>query len=165
MGPLLALLLTFALMWVLLILPQQRRMRQHQAVIASLRTGDEVVTAGGVYGTIVSVDEDTLAVEVAPGVILRVLRTAVSHSESGAWRSENQVRKARIFPSSRDPSAAVYCIVSRCTRCVLPALALTALAACQPSSSRDRMDTAQACPVPHRIQTDPTKCGPAGTAA
>ena len=65
-------------MWVLLILPQQRRMRQHQAVIASLRTGDEVVTAGGVYGTIVSVDEDTLAVEVAPGVILRVLRTAVS---------------------------------------------------------------------------------------
>ena len=78
MGPLLALLLTFALMWVLLILPQQRRMRQHQAVIASLRAGDEVVTAGGVYGTIVSVDEDTLAVEVAPGVVLRVLRNAVS---------------------------------------------------------------------------------------
>ena len=78
MGPLLALLLTFGLMWVLLILPQQRRMRQHQAVVASLRVGDEVVTAGGVYGTITSVDEDTLAVEVAPGVVLRVLRSAVS---------------------------------------------------------------------------------------
>jgi preprotein translocase subunit YajC len=78
MGPLLALLLTFGLMWVLLILPQQRRMRQHQAVIASLRAGDEIVTAGGVYGTIVSVDEDTLAVEVAPGIVLRVLRNAVS---------------------------------------------------------------------------------------
>ena len=78
MGPLLALLLTFGLMWVLLILPQQRRMRQHQAVVASLQTGDEVVTAGGVYGTITSVDEDTLAVEVAPGVVLRVLRSAVS---------------------------------------------------------------------------------------
>ena len=78
MGPLLALLLTFGLMWVLLILPQQRRMRQHQAVVASLRAGDEVVTAGGVYGTIISVDEDTLAVEVAPGVVLRVLRSAVS---------------------------------------------------------------------------------------
>ena len=78
MGPLLALLLTFGLMWVLLILPQQRRMRQHQAVVASLRAGDEVVTAGGVYGTITSVDEDTLAVEVAPGVVLRVLRSAVS---------------------------------------------------------------------------------------
>src|SRR5215213_10472792 len=78
MGPLLALLVTFGLMWVLLILPQQRRMRQHQAVVASLRAGDEVVTAGGVYGSITSVDEDTLAVEVAPGVVLRVLRSAVS---------------------------------------------------------------------------------------
>lgn len=78
MGPLLALLITFGLMWVLLILPQQRRMKQHQAVIASLRVGDEVVTAGGVYGTITSVDEDTLAVEVAPGIVLRVLRSAVS---------------------------------------------------------------------------------------
>ena len=78
MGPLLALLLTFGLMWVLLILPQQRRVKQHQAVVASLRAGDEVVTAGGVYGTIVSVDQDTLAVEVAPGLVLRVLRSAVS---------------------------------------------------------------------------------------
>ncbi len=78
MGPLLALLITFGLMWVLLILPQQRRMKQHQAIVASLQPGDEVVTAGGVYGTITSVDEDTLAVEVAPGVVLRVLRNAVT---------------------------------------------------------------------------------------
>ena len=78
MGPLLALLLTFGLMWVLLILPQQRRMRQHQAVIASLRAGDEIVTAGGIYGTIISVADDTLAVEVAPGIVLQVLRSAVS---------------------------------------------------------------------------------------
>lgn len=78
MGPLLALLITFGLMWALLILPQQRRMRQHQAVIASLEAGDEVVTAGGVYGTIVAVREDTLEVEVAAGVVLQILRTAVS---------------------------------------------------------------------------------------
>jgi preprotein translocase subunit YajC len=78
MGPLLALLITFGLMWVLLILPQQRRMKQHQAIVASLQPGDEVVTAGGVYGTITSVDDETLAVEVAPGVVLRILRSAVS---------------------------------------------------------------------------------------
>jgi preprotein translocase subunit YajC len=78
MGPLLALLITFGLMWALLILPQQRRMRQHTAVISTLRVGDEVVTAGGVYGTITSVDDDTLGVEVAPGIVLRVLRNAVS---------------------------------------------------------------------------------------
>jgi len=65
-------------MWALLILPQQRRMRKHQVVISSLRAGDEVVTAGGVYGVITSVDDETLAVEVAPGVVLRVLRTAVT---------------------------------------------------------------------------------------
>jgi preprotein translocase subunit YajC len=78
MGPLLALLITFGLMWVLLILPQQRRMKAHQAVVASLEVGDEVLTAGGLYGTITSVDEETLAVEVAPGVVLRVLRSAVT---------------------------------------------------------------------------------------
>lgn len=78
MGPLLALLITFGLMWALLILPQQRRMRKHQAVIASLEVGDEVVTAGGVYGTVMEVAEETLAVEVAPGVVLQVLRNAVT---------------------------------------------------------------------------------------
>jgi len=78
MGPLLALLITFGLMWALLILPQQRKMRQHQAVIASLEVGDEVVTAGGVYGAVVGVAEETLSVEVAPGVVLQVLRNAVT---------------------------------------------------------------------------------------
>jgi len=78
MGPILALLITFGLMWALLILPQQRRMRQHQAVIASLEVGDEVVTAGGVYGTVVGVAEETLSVEVAPGIVLQVLRNAVT---------------------------------------------------------------------------------------
>ena len=91
MGPLLALLITFGLMWVLLILPQQRRMKAHQAVVASLQVGDEVVTAGGVYGTITSVDEDTLAVEVAPGVVLRVLRSAVSQRIGPEEEVEDEV--------------------------------------------------------------------------
>ncbi|MDQ2825879.1 MAG: preprotein translocase subunit YajC [Actinomycetota bacterium] len=78
MGPLLALLITFGLMWALLILPQQRKMRRHQAVVASLEVGDEVVTAGGVYGTVVGVAEETLSVEVAPGIVLQVLRNAVT---------------------------------------------------------------------------------------
>ncbi|MGH9277924.1 MAG: preprotein translocase subunit YajC [Acidimicrobiales bacterium] len=78
MQPLLALLVTFGLMYVLLIRPQQRRMRQHQAVVSSLRAGDEIVTAGGIYGTVLSVDDETMVLEVAPGVELRVLRAAVS---------------------------------------------------------------------------------------
>ena len=78
MEPLLALLVTFGLMWALLIRPQQRRMRQHQAVVSSLRAGDEIVTAGGIFGRVQSVDDRSMIVEVAPGVELRVLRQAVS---------------------------------------------------------------------------------------
>jgi preprotein translocase subunit YajC len=103
MGPLLALLLTFGLMWALLILPQQRRMRQHQAVIASLRAGDEVVTAGGVYGTITSVDEDTLAVEVAPGVVLRVLRNAVSQRVGPLDEEDEPDEVTETVPDEDEP--------------------------------------------------------------
>ncbi|MCA1693147.1 MAG: preprotein translocase subunit YajC [Actinobacteria bacterium] len=83
MEPLLALLFTFVLMWVLLIRPQQRRMREHQAVVASLRPGDEIVTAGGIYGTVQSIDDEAMLLRVAPGVELRVLRAAVSQRVSG----------------------------------------------------------------------------------
>jgi preprotein translocase subunit YajC len=78
MEPLLALLFTFGLMWVLLIRPQQRRMRQHQAVVDALRPGDEIVTAGGIYGTVQAIDGEAMVVQVAPGVELKVLRAAVS---------------------------------------------------------------------------------------
>jgi preprotein translocase subunit YajC len=75
---LLALLLTFALMWLLLVRPQQRRIREHQAIISSLRVGDDVVTAGGIHGRITALEPDAVALEVAPGVELRVLRAAIS---------------------------------------------------------------------------------------
>jgi preprotein translocase subunit YajC len=78
MQPLLALLVTFGLMWAVLIRPQQRRLRQHQAVVASLRPGDEIVTAGGIYGRVQSVDDESMILEVAPGIELKVLRAAVS---------------------------------------------------------------------------------------
>jgi len=94
MGPILALLITFGLMWALLILPQQRRMRQHQAVIASLEVGDEVVTAGGVYGTVVGVAEETLSVEVAPGIVLQVLRNAVTQRVAPAEPVESAADRA-----------------------------------------------------------------------
>ena len=78
MQPFLALVVTLLLMWALLIRPQQRRMRQHQLVVSSLRAGDEIITAGGLYGRVRSVDDESMILEVAPGVELRVLRAAVS---------------------------------------------------------------------------------------
>ena len=78
MASIFALLVTFGLMWALLIRPQQRRLRQHQSVMTSLEVGDEVVTAGGIYGRIRSLEDESMILEVAPGIELRVLRAAVS---------------------------------------------------------------------------------------
>jgi preprotein translocase subunit YajC len=77
MEALFPLILTFGLMWVLLIRPQQRRVREHQAVVASLVEGDEVISTGGLIGTIEEINEDVLSVEVAPGVQIKMLRSAV----------------------------------------------------------------------------------------
>ena len=71
-------LLPLALLWVLMIRPQQQRVRQAREMAASLDVGDEVVTAGGIYGTVTDAEGDILSVEVAPGVVLRVLRGAIA---------------------------------------------------------------------------------------
>jgi preprotein translocase subunit YajC len=75
---LIVLILFFVVMWVLFILPQQRRVRQHQQLVQSLHPGEEVVTAGGIYGTIVALDEESVTLEVAPKIEVRVLRGAIS---------------------------------------------------------------------------------------
>ena len=71
-------LVFLALMWFLLIRPQQQRVRRQQELVASLVVGDEVITAGGILGRIVALDDDEASLEVAPGVVLRVLRPAVN---------------------------------------------------------------------------------------
>ena len=63
---------------LLIVRPQRRQMAAHRALVASLEVGDEVVTSGGIYGTIKAVDDGTLDLEVAPGVVLQVARGAVA---------------------------------------------------------------------------------------
>lgn len=62
---------------VLLMRQQQRRLRQHQALLASLEVGDDVVTTSGIFGTISSLGDDTVQLEVAPGLALKVAKRAV----------------------------------------------------------------------------------------
>lgn len=69
---------TFALMWVLFILPQQRRVKAHRELVQSVTAGDEVVTAGGLYGRITSLDDEAVRLEVSPGVELRIARGAIT---------------------------------------------------------------------------------------
>jgi preprotein translocase subunit YajC len=78
MGPLIAIALMFLVFWVLIILPQQRRVRAHQALVRSIEIGDEVMTTSGLYGTIASLDEEDVVLEVAPGTTLRFARGAIA---------------------------------------------------------------------------------------
>ena len=74
--------LLFVAMWFLLIRPQQTRLRRQRQLIASLEVGDEVVTAGGLVGTIRVLTDDEAHIEVGPGVEVRVLRAAISQARS-----------------------------------------------------------------------------------
>jgi preprotein translocase subunit YajC len=78
MGPIIVLAITFLLMWVLFILPQQRRVRAHQAMLTRLQTGDEVMTTSGIYGTVAALDDDIASVEIAPGTTVRMARAAIA---------------------------------------------------------------------------------------
>lgn len=77
MQALIVLAVTFVLLWVFFILPQQRRVRAHQQLVAGLNEGDEVVLTAGIHGRITELRADDVLLEVAPGVELRVARQAV----------------------------------------------------------------------------------------
>ena len=70
----------FAIMYFLLIRPQQKKLKDHQALITALRRGDMVVTAGGILGKVTKVKDDgnEVEVEIATGVNVRVVKTTIS---------------------------------------------------------------------------------------
>jgi preprotein translocase subunit YajC len=74
----LPLLLIFVVFYFLLIRPQSKRAKEHKAMVAALGVGDEVVTAGGILGRIVESGDQFLAVEIAPGVQVKVQRQTVT---------------------------------------------------------------------------------------
>ncbi|HUR18688.1 MAG TPA: preprotein translocase subunit YajC [Acidimicrobiales bacterium] len=79
-----------ALMWVLLVRPQQQRVRQQRDLVASLEIDDEVVTAGGILGRIVSLTDEEATLQVAPGVNMRFLRGAVNSRLTQASESDER---------------------------------------------------------------------------
>jgi preprotein translocase subunit YajC len=78
MGGLIILVVMFGALWVLFILPQQRRMKAHQAIVAQVEVGDDVMTSAGIYGRVTDIRNDILHLEIAPGVVVRVARGAVA---------------------------------------------------------------------------------------
>ena len=64
--------------WLLAVMPARRRRNEHAAMQDSVGLGDEVITAGGLHGTVREVGDDTLRVEIAPGVVATLDRRAVA---------------------------------------------------------------------------------------
>jgi preprotein translocase subunit YajC len=64
-------------MYALVMRPQRMRMRAHAEMVGSVEVGDEVVVAGGIFGRVLSLDDETMRVEIAPGIEIRVLRRMV----------------------------------------------------------------------------------------
>ncbi|HXH89420.1 MAG TPA: preprotein translocase subunit YajC [Gaiellaceae bacterium] len=79
MGQLIVLVAMFALLWLILIRPAAKRKLAQQQLLSSVEVGDEILTAGGLYGHVRSIGEDdALEVEIAPGTSVRMARRAVA---------------------------------------------------------------------------------------
>jgi preprotein translocase subunit YajC len=72
------LLLIFVIFYMLMIRPQQRRMKEHQAALGAIKKGDEVITGGGLRGRVTKVADDEAEVEIAQGVRVRVVKNTIS---------------------------------------------------------------------------------------
>jgi preprotein translocase subunit YajC len=79
----------FAIFYLLMIRPQQRRVKEHQATIAAVKKGDEVVTAGGIRGRVAKVGDSEVEVEIAQGVKVRVVKSTLSQVGSPAAKPAN----------------------------------------------------------------------------
>ena len=72
-------LLIFVIFYMLMIRPQQKRMKEHQATIAAVKKGDEVITGGGIRGRVTKVMEEDVEVEIGQGVKVRIVKATLSH--------------------------------------------------------------------------------------
>jgi preprotein translocase subunit YajC len=77
-GFFLVIIVAFLLLWLIVVRPQRKKQTQQQRMLSDLRVGDEVLTAGGIYGTVSRLDEDQVTVEIAPGTEVRVARRAIA---------------------------------------------------------------------------------------
>src|SRR5437763_14298759 len=78
MGGFLILIVILAALWALFVLPSRRRRSQHSAMQDSIDAGDEIITAGGLHGTVTEIGADTARIEIAPGVVVTLDRRAVA---------------------------------------------------------------------------------------
>ena len=83
-GFLIPLALMFGIMYFMVIMPQQRQRKRTQAMLSALKTGDKVITNGGIYGTISGIDGESVILKISaePQVKIRVARAAIAQVEA-----------------------------------------------------------------------------------
>ncbi len=83
-GFLIPLGLMFAIMYFMVIMPQQRQRKKVQAMLADLKSGDKIITNGGIYGTVNGIDGDSLILKISsePQVKIRIARAAIAQVEA-----------------------------------------------------------------------------------
>jgi preprotein translocase subunit YajC len=82
-------LLIFVIFYMLMIRPQQQRVKDHQAAIAAVKKGDEVITGGGIRGRVTKVTDEEAEVEIAQGVKIRVVKSTISQVLSPTSKPAN----------------------------------------------------------------------------
>ncbi|MDQ6983178.1 MAG: preprotein translocase subunit YajC [Ghiorsea sp.] len=92
---LIPLILIMVIFWVLLIRPQQKRMKQHAEIIKSLKKGDKVITGGGIYGRITSVKDDVVMIEIAEGIIIKAKQDTVGGLQESPKPQEKKEKKEK----------------------------------------------------------------------
>src|SRR5438128_10824089 len=83
-GFLIPLGLMFAIMYFMVIMPQQRERKKTQEMLGALKTGDKIVTSGGIYGTVNGIDGDSVILKISsePQVKIRIARAAIAQVEA-----------------------------------------------------------------------------------
>ena len=95
-------MLIIGIMYFLMIRPQQRRLKEHRDMVASIRRGDTVVTSGGIIGKVTKVDDNELQVEIADGVKIKLVRSHGLRSARQGRSGRGGESKGRLLmPSSR----------------------------------------------------------------
>ena len=80
-SPIFLIVIPVAIFYFLVILPQNRQRKKVQAMLAALKSGDKVVTSGGIYGTVAGIDGDAVILRIADQVKIRVARSAIAQVE------------------------------------------------------------------------------------
>ena len=89
----------FAIFYLLVIRPQQKKAKAHRELLASLSKGDQVVTDSGIFGTIQKLGDDSVTLEVAPKVSVRILRGRIAEVLKGARISDDKDSEGEAEPS------------------------------------------------------------------